>query len=55
MLSGIVSNDSIVAAVRLTLGHLYANRESVSTGEAAQELPLGVVSLLRPYRKVCMP
>jgi len=54
-LSGIVANPSILAAVRLTLGHLYANRESVVTGVSVAELPLGVTDLLRPYRLVMMP
>lgn len=54
-LNGIVANGSILAAVRLTLGHLYANRESVATGVTVTELPLGVADLLRPYRLVMMP
>ncbi|ANN66466.1 head-tail connector protein [Bordetella bronchialis] len=54
-LNGIVANGSILAAVRLTLGHLYANRESVATGVTVAELPLGVADLLRPYRLVMMP
>lgn len=55
-LAGIIANGSILAAVRLTLGHLYANRESVVVESAtAQELPLGVTALLRPYRLVQMP
>lgn len=53
--NGIVANPSITAAVRLTLGHLYANRESVVLGAQVSELPLGVTSLLRPYRRVMMP
>lgn len=54
-LNGIVANGSILAAVRLTLGHLYANREAVVTGAAVAELPLGVAEILRPYRLVMMP
>lgn len=54
-LNGIVANGSIIAAVRLTLGHLYANRESVAVGVSVAELPLGVAALLRPYRIVQMP
>ncbi len=54
-LNGIVANGSVLAAVRLTLGHLYANRESVATGVTVAELPLGVADLLRPYRLVMMP
>lgn len=43
-------NDMIKAAVLLTLGHLYANRESVNTGSAATALPRGVDDLLQPFR-----
>ncbi|MEC5213313.1 hypothetical protein RCH06_001859 [Polaromonas sp. CG_9.5] len=45
-----VVNDMIKAAVLLTLGHLYANRESVNTGSTATELPRGVDDLLQPFR-----
>lgn len=41
--------SSIKAAMLLVLGHLYANRES-TTAQAMMTLPLGVESLLRPYR-----
>lgn len=40
----------IVAAIKLTVGHLYQNRESVATGVAVAELPLGIEALLRPKR-----
>lgn len=53
-LYGVVVNDSIKSAVRLILGHLFANRESVVTGQAV-ELPMGAQYLLRPYRRVMMP
>jgi len=52
---GAVVNPSIVAAVLLTIGHLYANRSDVVVGATAVELPLGARSLLRPYRRVMMP
>ena len=52
---GIVINPSILAAMRLMLGHLYANREAVVTGVTTTELPLGVDALVRPYRLVMMP
>lgn len=39
----------IRAAMLLVLGHLYANREA-STAQALSKIPLGVESLLRPYR-----
>lgn len=51
LLSGVVVNKSILAAVRLTMGHLYANREDVVVGATVAELPQGAKSLLRPYRK----
>lgn len=37
------------AAILLTLGHLYENREA-TTIQALKELPLGVESILRPLR-----
>lgn len=40
---------SIKAAMLLVLGHLYANREA-STAQALTTIPLGVATLLRPYR-----
>lgn len=44
------SVDALVkAAIKLMLGHLYANREA-TTDAAVQELPLGVSSLLQPFR-----
>ena len=52
---GIVINASLLAAMRLMLGHLYANREAVVTGVATTELPMGVDALVRPYRLVMMP
>lgn len=54
-IDGIVVNASILGAIRLTVGHLYANREAVVIGESAVELPMGAQALLRPYRKVMMP
>ncbi len=52
IMRGIVSNDSIRAAVLLILGHLYSNREEVMTeqGAAAVQLPMGAHALLWPYR-----
>lgn len=41
--------DDIRAAIKLLLGHLYLNRESVVTGTIATELPLTISSLLAPY------
>lgn len=54
-LNGITANASIYAAVRLTLGHLFENRESAVTGTISSELPFGPTQLLRPYRRVMMP
>jgi len=39
-------------AMLLLIGHLYQNREAIVVGELPQELPLGVQSLLAPYRAV---
>lgn len=36
------------AAMLLTIGHLYANRESVS-GQQLYEIPMGVKALLAPF------
>lgn len=38
------------SAILLTLGHLYANRESVIIGKSAIELPLGALHLLNQIR-----
>lgn len=38
------------AAILLTVGHLFENREAVLTGPIAAELPLGVRALIDPYR-----
>jgi len=54
-LSGIVISDDIRAAMLLLIGHLYANRAAVIVGTNAARLPLGVKSLLRPYRHLPAP
>jgi hypothetical protein len=41
---------AIVAAVKLILGNLYANRESVVVGTAAVCLPYGAEHLMWPHR-----
>lgn len=46
----IVINGAVQAAILLTLGHLYANRENSVVGVSAQDLPMGAHSLLWPYR-----
>lgn len=40
---------AIIQAMLLTIGHLYENRQSV-VGTQRYELPMGVQSLLTPYR-----
>lgn len=52
---GVVVNPSMVTAVLLTIGHLYANRSDVVVGATVVELPHGAKSLLRPYRRVMGP
>ena len=47
---GIVVNDQIKAAVLLTVGHLYANREDVVVGVSVTALPAGVDCLLQPFK-----
>lgn len=49
---GLVLTDDIRAAILLTLGHLYANREDViaGPGSGATELPQGARALLAPRR-----
>ncbi|MNL02961.1 hypothetical protein D3C87_1234830 [compost metagenome] len=55
LLLGMVATPRIEAAVRLTLGNLYANREEVVVGASAVRLPQGVPELLRPDRREMMP
>lgn len=55
VLHGIVVNGSVVAAIRLMLGDLYANRENTMVGAVAVEMPAGAKALLRPYRRVMGP
>lgn len=47
--SGIVINAQIEAAVLLTLGHLFENRQDVQQG-SVQQLPIGSQQLLFPFR-----
>ncbi len=56
-INGIAANPAILAATRLVLGHLYANREDVIAGpsSAAVQLPGGATDILRPYRLGMMP
>lgn len=44
---------ALKAAIRLIVGHLYENRESVVVGTVdAKELPMGVAALVNPFRRV---
>jgi hypothetical protein len=47
---GIVVNTQIKAAILLTLGHLYANREDSVIGFTAVALPMGTQYLMNPFR-----
>lgn len=55
ILFGMVATPRIEAAVRLTLGNLYANREEVVIGASAVRLPQGIPELLRADRREMMP
>lgn len=43
-----VIDEAIHSAAQLIIGHLYANREAVAPGQAA-EIPMGADWLLLPY------
>lgn len=45
-----VVNDLVRSAMLLIVGHLYENREDVTTGNPV-ELPVGARVLIGPYRK----
>lgn len=45
-----VVDSAVKAAILLTFGHLYANREDVVIGTSAIALPNGAQALLRPKR-----
>lgn len=47
--AGIVINPQLEAAMLLTLGHLFENRQDVQQG-AVQQLPIGATQLLFPFR-----
>lgn len=47
---GIVVNDTIKAAVLLTVGSLYAQREDVVVGASVAALPNGADYLLQPFK-----
>lgn len=52
VVNGIVVTDDMIAAVLLTVGHLYRNRENNITGQgaAAVELPMSAQNLMAPHR-----
>lgn len=43
---------SLLAAIRLFLGHLYKNREAVTDRGTEAEVPFGVRQLCAPFRRV---
>lgn len=47
--TGIASNELIEAGILLILGHLYENRETV-TSVNMSSIPMGALNLLQPYR-----
>jgi hypothetical protein len=47
--AGIVLNPQIEAAILLTLGHLFENRQDVQQG-TVQQMPIGAEQLLFPFR-----
>ena len=49
-MDGMVVDDAIKAAVLLTVGHLYANREDVVAGASVAALPNGADYLLQPFK-----
>lgn len=47
---GVVLNAQIKAAILLTVGHLFENREDSIVGVSAAALPMGCDYLLQPFR-----
>jgi uncharacterized phiE125 gp8 family phage protein len=43
---------AIKAAILLHIGHLYANRDAVNTGNITSELPFAFDALVAPFRRV---
>lgn len=43
-------DDDVRTAMLLLIGHWFANREAVSVGVNASEVPLAVEALLQPHR-----
>lgn len=55
VMHGIVADGTIRAAMLLTLGNLFAHRETDVVGVSVAALPTGVPELLRAYRVEQMP
>lgn len=47
---GVNVPNPIKQGILLLVGHMYENREASIVGTSAQDLPMGVTSLLYPYR-----
>lgn len=50
-INGVVVDDAIRAAMLMTLGHLYKNRQDVVAGQysGATQMPVGAQRILQPY------
>ncbi|EPA6640343.1 TPA: head-tail connector protein [Serratia marcescens] len=46
----ILLGDDVKAAMLLLIGHWYENRETVSVGQVATDIPFAAEALLQPYR-----
>jgi len=43
--------NPIITAIRLMVGHLYENRQEVTSGGGVpREIPMGMHAILSPYR-----
>lgn len=52
-LTGVVIDGTIEAAILMTLGHLYRNREdNIVSGNNAVQLPTGAQRILQPYLSI---
>ena len=49
--NGVITDDTITAAMLMTLGHLYKNRQEVIAGQqsSATWVPAGAQRMLQPY------
>lgn len=46
---GIVVDDTIRAAILMTIGHFYRNRQNVVVGASVAQMPEGAMRILQPY------